>query len=71
MLNKDFLMETKEINTKGELENFRRFLKEKDWTECRLLYRSGKYELTFYKKELTYDELVIMGFRKAKKEISQ
>lgn len=66
------MLKTITLDTKADLIKFRKETVEgRNGTVCRLLYRSGKYELTYYTEKLTQEDLILMGFRKAKKKTQQ
>lgn len=60
------MKETKTIYTKEELKEFRSWLKDKGYTEVKLLYRAGKYLATYATTKLTTDDLINLGYRKRK-----
>lgn len=74
------MLKTELITDKATLTKRREELKKKGYSECRLLHRTVpgidfngkevvyKYQLTYYCGEITQEDLVSMGFRKAKKQ---
>lgn len=77
------MLKTELLQDKATLIQKRAELKKKDFTECRLLHRTVtgmdnqgkevtyKYQITYYTGNLSTEDLVLMGFRKAKKKTNK
>ena len=62
------MKKTMTIANKEELLKVRKTLKEKGFTEAKLLYRAGKYVLTYFESNISKLGLMELGFIKKDEE---